>query len=92
MRRVQLFELRNGDFEQIAVNRLRGQKGAECERNQEQAVGTHSPNCRAGKHCTGRLKVEERRRAGFIAIGGPQGLAGLSPGRQPEACPTWDKL
>jgi acetylornithine deacetylase/succinyl-diaminopimelate desuccinylase-like protein len=27
-----------------------------------------------------------------IAFGGPQGPAGLSPGRQAEACPTWDKL
>ena len=36
--------------------------------------------------------VEEHVRSSFIAIGGPQELAGLSPGRQAEACPTWDKL
>jgi hypothetical protein len=36
--------------------------------------------------------VEEHRRLSFIAFGGQQRLAGLSPGRQAKACPTWDKL
>jgi len=36
--------------------------------------------------------VEEHRRSSFIAFGGPRAKAGLSPGGQAEACPTWDKL
>jgi hypothetical protein len=36
--------------------------------------------------------VEKHRRSSFIAFGGPRVKAGLSPGRQAEACPTWDKL
>jgi hypothetical protein len=36
-----------------------------------------------------RHSVEELRRSSFIAFGG-QGQAGLSPGGQAEACPTWD--
>jgi hypothetical protein len=36
--------------------------------------------------------VEEHRRSSFIAFGGPRAKAGLSPGRQTEARPTWDKL
>jgi hypothetical protein len=36
--------------------------------------------------------VEEHCRSSFIAFGGPRAKAGLSPGRQAEACPTWDKL
>ena len=37
---------------------------------------------------------EEKDRECYRSIdfGAPQGLAGLSPGRQAEACPTWDKL
>ena len=38
------------------------------------------------------LTAGDKHRSNFIVIGGPQALAGLSPGRQAEACPTWDKL